>query len=161
MANKLIISSAYRASIELTETVNTQAYSKYVMDKNVGAGGTNLETTYDDGSAIEYTGTVNVTSATALASISGLTGVGTAPAAAKVKMFYVKCDSFSQGASDHGSFVVDVYYDSTKHASLDEGESVVIPFTAGTLSNCKLASPNYNASPDRSAIVTATLIGDS
>ena len=152
--NRLIIRANINASISVEDTIDSKAYTQYAADQIVGGskGGT-VETTYADAKVSKYTGVVNNTATTALAS-TGMTKTGTDPSASAVKAYSVTYDS---AFGDPG--VVDVYVAAIKHASLSVGEGCVIPFTAGVMANLKIANPGWVTTVDE-ATCTCIAIGD-
>ena len=152
--NRLIIRANINASISVEQTTDSKVYLQYAADQIVGGskGGT-VETTYADAKVSKYTGVVDKTTTTALAS-TGMTKTGTDPSTTGVKAYSVTYDS---ALGDPG--VVDVYVALVKHASLSVGEGCVIPFTAGTMANLKIANPGWVTTVDE-ATCTCIAIGD-
>lgn len=157
MANKLIINCSLEPQIETTETVDSKVYTTYSIEQNVGSNGGSYGTsatstsTFTDAKAIKYTGTIDGTTSTAVASAGTWTTTGSAPTNAKA--FYVRFDS-ELGSPGQ----VWVYTQTTVHAKLNVGEAVCIPYESMAVSNCKIKSTSYDAGVDV-ASATVVLIG--
>ena len=155
MANRLIISGSIDASIEVNETVDSKAYSVFSADQIVGGSrGGKTVGTYTDAKASKYTGVVDKTTTTALASVTGFTKTGTDPSSTGVKAYVVTYDS-ALGTPG----VVAVHIASIQHASLAVGEGVVVPIIGGTMANLKIHNAGYSVGVDE-ATCTCIAIGD-
>ena len=159
MANKLIMRCSLEPQIDASETVDSVAYQNYHID-NVGSHGGSITTTYTDAKAIKYVGEVDVTAAAALTdgqvAFNGTaTTSGTEPGANGVKAFYVKLDSVLGNAAN-----VTVTYEDNIHAVLTVGESCLIPYTVGTLADCKIHTNTAWVASTHVATVTVVLVGD-